>query len=741
MLFFRMLALATAFSWVVWMPLSLADDPQPEIRGQVAGQAEPVIEEIIVTATRREVALASVPLSVHVLTDKQLQDIGALSFRDYARNVPGLFFNDDGFGGEAPKIRGVSTVQGSEVNPTTAVYLGEVPITHAGGGGLPYSPDPMLVDIERIEVLRGPQGTLFGASSMGGAIRIITKPPDVANQESFLEAGVSTIKDGGTGYELRGMVNLPREDERAALRLVVFQSNTDGFIDNATLDEDDVNTNEVIGGRLAGTFLFTDRVSVTGMLMYQDRKSDGTDIDEFDDPDRMQTRFVREPNEDEWVLYNLLIDADFGSGKLISSTGYLDRKIDTRLDVTDFFESLFVTGTTFRGLNQNDVREFTQEVRVFSDTTNRFSWLLGAFYQDQTLDFGQDFISPGFDAVTGGLASMFGPSDNLFSSRLDSGLKQFAVYGDMGFLLGAQLEATLGLRWFEIDRDYYSSSTGLINGGPSTVSGDANENGVTPKISLNYMPTDDLTVYGTIAKGFRPGGVNSPEASDLPECVAELAALGFSGFPVEYDSDTLWSYEVGARGNWADGRAHFDAAVYHIDWSDMQTGKVLNCGLLFSENSGKASSDGAEISFTVRPSDRVEIDLTGTYIDAKLAENVPNLGGQKGDPIPGVPDFTAAIGVSYYPPPIAGLDNTIRVDYQHVGRSYSTFDSTNRITLPAYDTTNLRYSLVNERWTATIFVENLFDEKGVVYIEDSILGTWATTIPPQTLGVTARWNF
>lgn len=713
---------------------SQAADPDRE-------DATDIIEEIIVTATRREAKLATLPLSVHVLTEKQLRQMGALDFQGYAASVPGLNFTDFGFGGESHTIRGVTTIQGSEINPATSVYLDDVPITHAGGVGLPYSPNPVLVDIERIEVLRGPQGTLFGASSMGGAVRIIPAAPDDRASAAFAEIQASTVADGGEGYELRGMVNEPFAAGRGAVRAVGYWQDADGFIDNVELGARDVNTEETHGGRLAASYGFNDRVGVTGKLTYQRRESDGSDADDMSVPDRQQLRYVSEPNRDTWTLFNLVINAEFDWGEFVSSSAYYDRTIDTRLDTSDFLGFFFDTGATMTAVNEETARELTQEFRVFSPLEDSFHWLAGLFLQDQEAGLNQQFPTTGLEEENREVAALFGSADELYTSWTDTDLEQIAVFGELGYRVNENLEFVLGARWFDIDRNYDSRATGLFNGGLGTAEGDAGEDGIIPKLSVTYTTADGLTLYATAAEGFRPGGVNPPEASDLPECQQELADLGYDGFPIAYDSDSLWSYELGARKTFAGGRAWVSATAYRIDWTDMQSSHLLDCGIGFLENAGSAVNDGFEFSLSANAADWLQFDVGASYIDARLDEDAPNFNAVKGDRVPAVPRFAAYLGLNFVLPPIAGIDDRLRLDYRYVGSSYTDFSQDWRLPMPSYEITNVRYSLLGERWSAMLFVENAFDERGIALISDSILGSWETTIAPRRVGLSLRRDF
>jgi len=698
-----------------------------------------VLEEIIVTATRREVDVQSVPLSVHVITDKDLERLGATGFAEYARTVPGVSFTDIGLGGEKHVIRGISSGANiMEVSPTTTLYLDEVPIM-GGGVGPHYHANPMLVDVERIEVLRGPQGTLFGASSMGGAIRIITGQPNVSDSEGFLKGVVSSYDGGGNGYELHGMYNMPLNDGRAAIRAVGYYRDMDGFIDNLSTGVSNVNTNDVVGARLSGTTLVSDNVSITGKIAYQERQSDGNSIEEIEYGPRLQSR-LPESNGDEWINYNLVIEADFAWATLLSSTSYLDRSLALTLDISPFVDAVFGFSSPLWTTIEDDTREFVQEFRLISDDTSRLGWIAGAFYQNQNQDYFQDFPFPECDAILDDLCANSGAPDNLFISRYDFAFEQFALYGEATYAVTNRIDLIAGARWFNIERDVNFDSVGLLFAGDPVESDPVSENGVTPKFGVNFAYSETLMLYATAAEGFRPGNINTGEGSASPECIAELASLGYSEFPYSYDSDSLWSYELGAKAHWLDGRASLNAAVYHIDWSDMQTTRFLDCGITFTENAGDATVDGVELEFTTNPTDNFDIKLAVGYTDAVLKEDVPNLGGSEGDRIPGVPRFTGNVGLSYFFPAF-GRNAFIHGDYQYVSNSYTEFDPAIRLELPAYAMTNFRIGVNGERWTTTLFVHNVFDERGILIVEDNILRQSETATPPRTIGISTTWSF
>ncbi len=697
------------------------------------------LDEIIVTATRREESLASVPLSVSVVSEDALRALGATAFADYARTVPGLSFTDGGSGGEKQTIRGISINPWSEASSATAVHLDEVPLTNAGGGvGPPFNPDPVLIDINRIEVLRGPQGTLFGAGAMGGAIRIVTNTPNLDGASTEIETTATSTKHGEIGYGVHGIFNTP-VSESAALRTVVYQRDLGGFIDNVLEGRNDANNREITGVRLTGLFQTSDRASVTTRIAWQNRESDGFSTVDPNIGDLQHSR-SGELIADEWLNLNVVVDMDYDWGRFRSSTSYLDRDVDVVADISLFMNTVLGLPLTLNVVNDEAVGEFVQEFRLVSDGDGRFGWLAGVFYQDQEQDTSQDFPAPGFDDLTGDLASMFGPPDNLAINRATSSLNQIAVYGEVSYELTPRVELTAGGRWYDIDRDYSANNQGfLVPMGAFSESQSAGDTGTIPRVSLNFAMSDDWSVYASVAEGFRPGGINPGGMLATPPCVVELDALGFDSAPVSYESDSLVSYEVGTRYRSPEGRLRMSAAAFSIDWSDIQTLKFLRCGAGFIENAGAAESKGLEVELEAAPLDSLELVFAASLNNAELSEDVPNLNGMRGDRVPGAPRITARGGARIVFPAFGGRDGFAQADLQYVGTTYMEFDGTPEV--PSYTIANLRFGVDAESWSAVLFIDNAANEDGALFINDNPVGKWLTPIRPRTVGVSLNWRF
>jgi len=696
------------------------------------------LEHVIVTATRRESFVELVPASVTALSGDMLEEMGALGFGDYARSVPGLSFTDAGFGGQKYVIRGVSTDILSESRAATAVYFDETPITDGSFGRLFYSPNPLLVDIDRVEVLRGPQGTLFGSGALGGAIRIITNQPNVSETQGFVQAGLSTTAHGGPGYDLQAMLNAPLLVHQAALRAVAYYQNLDGWIDNTTLGTENLNDNRTVGLRLAGLWNVSERLTVNAKVAYQDRESHGNGFDQGNPP-WTQQRLVPEPNSDEWSLLNLDIHYRFDWGRLTSATSWLDRTIQHETDGKAVFSHSAITTVT--GTYDGEQRDFVQEFRLQSDGDGRYDWLLGLFYQDQDYRLHHELLVPGFDERTGGYATAFGTPDRLLVAQSGRPTKQTAAFGDVIYRFSERWEATLGGRWFHFNYGNDSSAIGPLAGEGRLQKTQASENGFTPRLGLSYLSSDELMLYGTISGGYRPGGSNETVFDEWPACRPYLDGLGLAGVPSSYESDSIWSYEFGIKSGWPGQRVHLNAALFYVDWSDMQTPATLPCSAEWVQNAGEATSKGAEIELIAYPARDLELRLNGSWTDARLDEDVILLGGREGDRIPGVPEYAFGGSLIWFFNAFLDTEGSIRVDYQYVGSSpngYSYWFSPSEI--PSYSLVNLRLGLGKDRWNLSLYFDNLFDERAIITVHD-FPEQWVTTARPFTVGISMRFVY
>jgi len=711
-------------------------------------EESPYLDEIIVTATRRKTPVSKVPLSVHVKSAEELRQLNAYDFHDYARTVPSLSFVDSFAGGPTPAIRGVQTHTLLESTPTTAIYLGEVPITAAPNPlTVHYAPDPGLVDIERIEVLRGPQGTLFGASALGGAMRIFPAEPDPDGIDAFWEAGVETVTDGDIGYRLSGMFNTPVLDDRGAVRAVAYLREVGGYIDNIHTGADDVNNRSTRGVRLSAMYELNDRWEIAGLVMQQNTEWDGNTVENVPSQTRIQDQLYT-PGSDDLSLYGLRVDGTFGWGTIRSVTSWYERDVDARADFRDIV-ALFlsfepgldpVPENSTVALDRTDTTQFVQELRFVSNDTGRFSWLAGAFYQDVELQANQDFPSPGFDAATGGLAADAGFPDNLNEFRADYPLDQFALYGEGTYTFTDKLDLAIGLRQYWIERSEASVGPGWLF--PTDYAEESEKgSGLTPSVSLSFRPNEKSRIYARAAEGFRPGGTNAEAFFESDACQNDLAALGLDGAPTGYESDSVWSYELGLSASSRDGRYRFSGAVYHLDWSGIQSIKTLDCGSRFIENAGDATVNGTELELTALPLDDLSITVGLAYRRSELAEDSPNFGAIKGDRVPGVPEFTANLTAQWYFHRFGQWESYAQAAYSYIGNSFTEFDQASPFSfdIPSYSMTRIAIGLQSDDWALDLYVNNVFDERGITNVVFAGGDPWKITSRPRTVGIVVRW--
>lgn len=683
---------------------------QEQQSAEVAG-----IEEVIVTAQKREESLQDIPLSIRAIGQQELERIGALSFEDYARGQAGLGFNSAGRysrGGVIAVIRGVSQL--NPQGPTTAFYLDETPLQpqELERVGLP---DPNMFDINRVEILRGPQGDLYGSSAMGGTIRVIPNKPDPEMFEGRVDFKLNSVKGGDEGGEGNAMINIPLGDS-AALRLVGTYAKDAGWIDLVgvpslgTTDAKNVNNVESQVVRAMLRWDVNDRLSITPSVFYQKVDEDrgrfvSYELASADDRFLDRNLGVDEFSENEFTVGNLLIEYDAGWGVFTSSTTVYDLEWENNLATTGIIN--LVVGPPLESEVLHDIGgedQFVQEVRFASSLDGPLNFILGAFYREIEHDFFQEGYSQRFLEV-------FGTNVLFFKEGEVEKLDELAFFGQASWRFSEAWEVSAGLRWFEYERDRLTPTATGVFGFPARVDM-IKEDGVSPTFTLNFFPTDDATIYARVANGFRPGfGFRTIFP---PPCAPELEALGIdpnSGVGT-VESDTLWSYELGAKTAWADNRLVLNAAVYQQNWTDLQTAISLDCGFVLSSNAGKAAVDGFEIETQARPVENINLIFNVGYVDATLDEDAPSIGGFDGDRLPGVSEWQIGAAFEYHFP-IADFDSYFRADYTYMSDYFSRFDetvSTPRFRQPPLHLIGLRLGMDWNDWNFAFFVKNLTDE-------------------------------
>jgi iron complex outermembrane receptor protein len=739
-----------------------------------------VIEQIIVTAQKRETALQDVPFSVGAASEAQIRNSGAENVVDLARNFAGLTIADLGPGQSQIAIRGISAGQVIRDQPgvkeQVGVYLDESPISIAL-----FTPDLELVDLERFEVLRGPQGTLFGAGSLSGTLRYITAAPRLGEYEGSLELTALDGTGADFGGKVRGAVNIPL-GERAAVRIVGYRNELQGFIDAVQPDgsvDEDVDGGDKTGARIALRFEPNENITITPRIVYQKLDTDGFPrVDVFNilaNPftttqppvalgNRQQFTQVEEGIEDEFGLADLKLEFDLGPATLTSVTSYTDREVTVTRDATSLTGSVSfdiarpnAVRLSSTLIDTTDLQALSQELRLSSNGNGKFQWLAGVFYQDVDRDYGQFLPTPGFDAATGiNNATMNAPANSPFFSSVVYDFEQFALFGEGTYRFTDQLGLTLGLRYYDFDEDRVLNFGGFFSDVTRDLPGSTSSDGFSPRAIVAFDATEDVQLTAQVSRGFRLGGINDP--LNLTLCTAQDVAV-FGNQP-DFDDETVINYELGAKTQFADRRVTLNVAAFYSDIEDLQaTTDAGACSSRIVFNVPDARSVGLEAELFARLNDNWDFGLSATLVEAELRSSVtsadangnPVIVGGLGDGkrLPTAPKFQAVGSVGYRRPLGAGFDGFANFTVQFVGSSFSQFsDSTANFgviarqsgTIPGsaqlrdfgnlnidtfafdakldeYTLGNLRFGVQKDRWEAAVIVNNLWDERALLALD------------------------
>jgi iron complex outermembrane receptor protein len=693
------------------------------------------LEEVVVTAQKREERLIDTPQSVSVLSTDELAKIGAVQFRDFANTVPGLTFSTFGAGRTQVSLRGVTT--GQDVGPTVGIYLDDIPVgsSSAFAQGSYLALDLNLFDTDRIEVLRGPQGTLYGASTMGGLIKYVSKRPDMQGFGGDVQTGVSDTHDGGVSYNVAGAVNAPILTDKVAVRASGFESRDGGYIDNVATRRKDVNRSDIYGGRVEILLTPTDRLTIRigGLLQDIRRDGDGTVDYPLAGPpvygSLEQYRPAPEPFDQRFRLVSGTVGYDLGSATLTSISSYQTMRTQVGLDASGLYVPLL---QHFFGLSYSAVgipadlttNKFTQEVRIASNGTQTLEWLIGGFYTHETSSDNEVFAL--YDPA-GRLAP-----NSLYTASFLSGYKESAGFGDLTYHLTHKLDISGGIRYARNNQEFTQNGSGVfITSRPTNYS---SEGVATYLANARYHFSDDATGYLRYATGYRPGG---------PNFVLNDPATGLPVAPTTFEADRLKSYEAGFKADTADRRFGIDLDGYYIDWSNIQVVSVRS-GVGFRVNApGGATVRGAELTLTARPTIDLTVMGAFAYQDAHLSQADTALGAAKNERLPNVPHFTAALNADYVLP-VDSLHPTVGLTLRTVSDRTASFNNSNsypQYHLPGYTTVDLRTGVTFSSVNVQLYVHNLADKRGQLSAYTPYGTARAAILQPRTVGITATTHF
>jgi len=770
---------AALFSSVATLALTLASPAEAQTQQQASGtQNDSVSDEnseaIIVTAQKREQVLLDVPQSVTVIGGDTLERQQATNFQDYLSLIPGFSINGSTAGVTRVTLRGTNT---GGVSSTVAIFMDDVPFGSSTGlaNGSILSGDFDPFDLNRLEVLRGPQGTLYGASSFGGVVRYITNAPKLGRFEARAQAGIEDTAHGsGLGYNGAAVVNAPLGD-KAAVRVSGFFRKDRGYIDTIgnnpitnpltggeigrTLIADDINDRKSYGGRASLLFEPTGTLSIRLTAFAQNLNSGAGDTFDVDpvtlDPlygGFVQSRYQPEPTRIKYRLYNGTLDWDLGFANLFSSTAYSTFKEDLQVD-----DSFPLAGTinllaglgliTTTGLpvtrplgvqvfQQTATDKFTQEFRLSSPNNDKFEWLIGAFYTHEKSHIDpQNFFATEFGTST--IAPDIIPVALVF---LRSKYDEYAGFANATWHATPRFDVTVGGRVAHNKQEAAEQIDSDILGSTATNGLHSSETVFTYSVAPRYELSDHASIYARVASGYRPGGPNVL----FPDAPA--------GTPTSYDADRLTNWEMGIKAEAPDGRLwSAELAAYYIDWKNIQLFARVN-GVGINTNGGKARVNGLEASGALRPLPGLTLSANGAYTNAKLkADTPPETGGLSGDPLPWVPKWSGALHGDYEFPVATGTQGFFGASVNYVGKRTAEFNNReldgSLVHIPGYAEVDLRAGVDIDRWRIEAFAHNLFDKGGITDAFGFFDGTMPnnaaaiSVVRPRTIGLVITASF
>lgn len=664
--------------------------------------------EIVVTATKRSDTIQNVPFSINAQTAAAMQRNGATNIEDISRSVAGLTVQNFGPGQSQVAIRGVSAGQIARDQPgvkeQVGVYLDETVISLSL-----FTPDFDLFDLNRVETLRGPQGTLFGSGSEGGTVRYITNQPKLGKTEGTVEAGVNVLKGGDVGYSGKAVVNLPVSDT-LAIRAVGYGEHFGGFINAiGPAAGKNINDGRRYGGRLAVLWEPAPGIKVTPRIIYQDIKTNGFNREDVYNlyynplisssdviPERTQYLKLREGFRDKTTLADLNISADVADNvSLTSVTSYVHRDVLVTRDASALTGSVYVSfagadpaaagGAALNStlLDATKLKQFTQELRLASSGGAPFQWVFGGFYSHVDRTYTQRLPTPGadvysqifLDAAAPGVtvadvSNGYGP-DSPYNADIPYVIKQTAVFGEASYKID-KFKLTAGGRYYDFSETSDFKTGGIFANGDNQLNRKTSSHGFTPRFIASYEASKDVTLNLQASKGFRLGGVNDNLLQNL--CTAsDLTTYG--GHP-KFDDETLWNYEGGIKARV--GGVTFNASAFHTEIRNLQvTADAGSCSTRVIFNVPKAHSTGLEMELTAKPASGFELALSGSYTDSKFDSTVadgagnPIAGIRKGNRLPTVPKFQMAASATYTYAVSSDIDWSATASFQHVGDRYT----------------------------------------------------------------------
>jgi outer membrane receptor protein involved in Fe transport len=700
------------------------------------------IDKVIVTAQKREQAAIDVPASVTSVNTEQLARDGKVRLEDYVAQVPGLSLSSYRQGFTQVALRGITTGVAQSAS-TTAFYIDEAPIgsVNAYTAGSAITPDIDPAELQRVEILKGPQGTLYGAGAMGGLVRYVTAPPDFRAMHGSVTVGGNKVTNGGEGSVGRLSLNIPFGDNKMALRVSAFDRTDAGYIAQ-TNGKQEVNKTRIKGGRAAFAWMINPDWKVNASALTQRVDGDASSAVDVDPRtlaplygDLKQKRFTGEPNSVKLDVANVTVRGQLGAFELVSSTTVQDIDADQGADGS--FGYGVALGAAFKipdlgisSVQSTTTHRVSQELRLRSSALdNRLDYEGGLYYTKEDDTNRIPAFNP-FSTTTGAPY----PLPSIVKASIDTSYKEYSLFANATYAITPQFDILGGIRYGKDDQVYHQNYSGLLVGpAPVVIDSGSKNNKTTYLATARYKPSTTSAFYARVATGYRPGGPNAVPPSNVINA------------PQTFQPDTLTSYEVGYKSVLEGGKVSIEAALFDTKWKDIQV-QTSAGGFNFLVNGGAATSRGAEAALMVFPLAGLSLRASAGYTDAYLTENAPAAGGVSGDRLPFVPKLTGSVGANYRWNAFAGWTASAGASVNYTGERRSDFSQRGAVDVPSYSTLNLSGGIENANWRLSLYAKNLADRRGITFVKSmSITPTGspfaAGVIAPRTVGAELGYRF
>ena len=726
-------------------PTPSAQTPQPTAPAATSSGGDSTaasVAEVVVTAQKRTERLLDVPASVSVLDPGALADQGLNRIQDYAERVPGLSLTSARTGLTQITLRGITTGPAQSAS-STSFYLDEAPVgsVNAYAGGSQVTPDLDPSDLSRIEVLKGPQGTLYGAGAVGGLVKFVTTAPNYTQASGRISVAGEGVDGGDGGYSVRGAFSAPLVEDKLAIRASAFSRQDPGYIDNVVNGKKDINDVKVQGGRVALDAKLDPRTTVELSAFIQDTRSDGQNTADVNYPTRRPlfrdltaSRYAPEPGEQKLELVNATVKTGVGAFDITSSSTYQIFKNKVFVDGTAGYGALLgaVLRTPNLGItfDQSEKTErFSQELRADSHLFDgKLDYQLGFYFTHENDSNKIPSFTP-FSTVTGAMLTL----PNIISASIVSKYTEYSVFVNATYHFTDQLKLLAGVRVSHDEQHYDQDYSGLLVGPRRVNLGQESADEATFLVSPQYQITRDQLLYLRISSGYRPGGPNATPP-------ATVAAA-----PNTFAPDTLTSYEVGYKASLLDRKLTVEAAGFYTEWDDIQI-QTSAGGFNFFVNGGSATSRGGEITARYTPFHRFTLGLNGAYTDAHLTTDAPAAGGKDGDRLPFVPHVSGSVTADYSHDLAADFVGVLNGSVNYVGDRRSDYSGRGGIDVPDFVTVDLRAAVEHGPWELSIYGKNLNNSRGLLALASRGLTPTANPfaaayIQPLTVGAELSLRF